>query len=175
MSNLNMVQLIGRLGQDPELKNLPSGNSVVNLRIATSETWKDKESGDRKEKTEWHSVTIYGRTAEVAQQYTEKGSLVYIQGRLQTRKWQDKNGADRYTTEIVCENFRMLSRKQGDEGGGEQRQQRSQAQGRQPAAGNTDAPGSVRDEFDDDIPFGFIIAPLFGLLAAAAHCVTYVS
>ncbi len=105
--SVNTVIVVGNLGADPEVRRLNSGNMVVNLRIATSESWKDKNSGERKEKTEWHSVVIFNEhIAKVAEQYLKKGSKVFIQGSLQTRKWQDQSGADKYTTEIVLQNFR---------------------------------------------------------------------
>ena len=108
MSSLNCVHIIGNLGQDPESRATPSGGTVTNLRIATSETWKDKHTGDKKEATEWHSVALFGRVAEIAAEYLRKGSKVYIGGSLRTRKWQDKNGNDRYTTEIVGRELKML-------------------------------------------------------------------
>ena len=105
--SLNKVILIGRLGADPEVRRLNSGDAVVNLRIATSESWRDKNSGERRERTEWHSVVIFNeQLAKVAEQYLRKGSLVYLEGQLQTRKWQDQNGQDRYTTEIVLQRYR---------------------------------------------------------------------
>jgi single-strand DNA-binding protein len=121
--SVNKVILVGNLGADPEIRRLNSGDPVVNLRIATSETWRDKNSGDRKEKTEWHSVVIFNdNLAKVAEQYLKKGMKVYIEGQLQTRKWQDQSGQDRYTTEVVVQKFRgdlqMLdARGQGGEGG----------------------------------------------------------
>lgn len=115
MSSLNKVLLIGNLGKDPESRFLPSGGAVCNFSIATTETWKDKQSGQKQEKTEWHNITMYGRLAEIAGEYLKKGSQVYIEGRLQTRKWQDKQtGADRYTTEIVADEMKMLG---GGKGG----------------------------------------------------------
>lgn len=161
MSSLNQVQIIGRLGQNPEGRQLPNGNTVANLSVATSETWKDKDTGERKERTEWHRVTIYGKLADVAVQYLEKGSQAFLQGRLQTRKWEDKEGVTRYTTEIVADQLVMLARAPNSAGGdrrngGEQRQQRSQAQGRQQsgAPADTGSSQSQRDpDWDDDIPF----------------------
>jgi single-strand DNA-binding protein len=105
---INKVILVGNLGQDPDTKAMPSGMTVCNLRIATSESWKDKQSGEMKEQTEWHSVALFGRLAEIAGEYLRKGSQVYIEGRLRTRKWQDKQGNDRYTTEIVGNEMQML-------------------------------------------------------------------
>lgn len=128
MSSLNKVQLIGRLGADPETRYMPSGSAVTNLRIATSETWKDKESGERKERTEWHSVAFFGRLAEVAAEYLRKGSQCYVEGKLRTRKWQDRDGNDRYTTEIVANELVML--------GGKRSEQPKQA-----------------EDFGDDVPF----------------------
>src|SRR5580692_5172526 len=115
---INKVILIGHLGQDPDVRALPSGSSIANLRIATTESWKDKQSGEFKEATEWHTVVLFGRTAEVAAEYLKKGSQVFIEGRLRTRKWQDKTGNDRYSTEIVGNDMQMLgSRGQGGGGG----------------------------------------------------------
>ena len=115
---INKVILIGNLGQDPETRAMPSGSSVTNLRIATSESWKDKQSGEMKERTEWHSVAMFGRLAEIAGEYLRKGSQVYIEGSLRTRKWQDKEGRDRYTTEIIGNEMQMLGARGGGGGGG---------------------------------------------------------
>lgn len=134
MRGINKVILVGNLGQDPETKYLPSGSAVTNLRIATNESWKDKDTGEKKEKTEWHSVSMFGKLAEIAGQYLRKGSQVYIEGKLQTRKWQDKNGNDRYTTEIVANEMQML----GGKGG-------------QPAHEPPVQPGP--DDFNSEIPF----------------------
>ena len=114
---VNKVILIGNLGQDPETKYMPSGSAVTNLRIATSEVFKDKETGQSQERTEWHSVAMFGRLAEIAGEYLRKGSQVYIEGRLRTRKWQDKQGQDRYSTEIVADQMQMLGGKGGGMGG----------------------------------------------------------
>ncbi len=139
---LNKVMLIGNLGQDPESRTMPSGSTVTNLRIATAEQWKDKQSGERQERTEWHSVSMFGRLAEIATEYLRKGSQVYIEGRLQTRKWQDKQGNDRWTTEIVANEMQML----GGRGGGSapMAEPPAQAPSRAPVGG---------DDFDDEIPF----------------------
>jgi single-strand DNA-binding protein len=167
---INKVILIGHLGQDPEVRALPSGSSIANLRIATTESWKDKQSGEFKEQTEWHTVVLFGRTAEVAAEYLKKGSQVFIEGRLRTRKWQDKTGNDRYSTEIVGNDMQMLGgRGQGGGGGGEGGRQghgggggRDAGRGAGAAAANTggasgefsDAPAtSTEHDFDDDIPF----------------------
>ena len=117
---VNKVILIGNLGQDPETKSLPSGSAVTNIRVATSESWKDKQTGEKKEHTEWHSIVFFDRLAEIAGQYLKKGSQVYVEGQLRTRKWQDKSGADRYTTEVRALNMQMLGGKPG--ASGEQRQ-----------------------------------------------------
>ncbi len=108
MSGVNKAIIIGRLGQEPEVKYLPSGGAVTNISVATSESWKDKSSGEKQEKTEWHRVVAFGRVAEIMGEYLHKGSQVFIEGRLQTRKWEDKEGNDRYTTEIVARDMEML-------------------------------------------------------------------
>ena len=141
MSSLNKVMLIGRLGKDPEVKFTSSGTAVCNFSLATSETFKDK-SGEKQEKTEWHNVQLWQKLAEIAGEYLTKGSLVYIEGRLQTRKWQDKDGNDRYTTEIVGERMQMLGSK-GDAG----RSDRPAPGSQSTAAENSSMPD------DDDIPF----------------------
>jgi len=148
---VNKVILIGNLGKDPEVRYMPSGSAVTNVTIATSETWKDKQSGDRQERTEWHNVVFFNRLAEIAGEYLKKGGKVYIEGSLRTRKWQDKNGQDRYTTEIVANEMQMLDSRGGAAGGayqgGEDYQQNSTAS--RPAA----AMETAGDDFDDDIPF----------------------
>ncbi|GAB2778147.1 hypothetical protein GCM10027040_00450 [Halomonas shantousis] len=113
---VNKVILIGNLGQDPEVRFLPSGNPVCNLRIATTDTWTDRQSGQRQERTEWHSVVMFNKLAEIAQQYVKKGSRIYIEGRLQTRKWQGQDGQDRYSTEIVANDMQMLDSRSGQGG-----------------------------------------------------------
>ena len=148
--SVNKVILVGNLGKDPETRRMQSGDPVVNLSIATSETWRDKASGERKEKTEWHRVVIFNKNlAEVAEKYLRKGSKVYVEGSLQTRKWTDKDGAEKYSTEIVLQNFRgeltMLDTK-GEGGGG--------GGGGGRMSGGGDAPASFqREEMDDEIPF----------------------
>ena len=121
--SVNKVIIVGNLGRDPEVRSFPNGGKVVNLRIATSETWRDKQSGERKERTEWHSVAIFNEAlGKIAEQYLRKGSTVYVEGQLETRKWQDQSGADRYTTEIVLRQFRgeltLLGGRDGGSGGG---------------------------------------------------------
>ena len=115
---INKVILVGNLGKDPETRYMPSGSAVTNLTLATSESWKDKQTGDQQERTEWHKVAMFGRLAEIAAEYLRKGSQVYIEGKLRTRKWQDKEGKDRYTTEIVADEMQMLGSKGGGAGAG---------------------------------------------------------
>ncbi|HTY95350.1 MAG TPA: single-stranded DNA-binding protein [Steroidobacteraceae bacterium] len=157
---INKVILIGNLGQDPEVRALPSGSSIANLRIATTESWKDKQSGEAKEQTEWHTVVLFGRTAEVAAEYLKKGSQVYIEGRLRTRKWQDKSGNDRYSTEIVGNDMQMLGGRGqgGGHSGGRDPGRAASGGGAATGAGSggefSDAPASSTEhDFDDDIPF----------------------
>ena len=149
---INKVILIGNLGADPETRAMPSGMTVANIRVATSENWKDKQSGENKERTEWHNVAMFGRLGEIAGEYLKKGSKVYIEGSLRTRKWQDKQGQDRYTTEIIANEMQMLDSRGG---GGRGRQPTSTPpddydQGGPPAGGGDKGGGG---EFDDDIPF----------------------
>src|SRR5450631_4886061 len=117
MASVNKVILVGNLGRDPETRYMPDGGAVTNVSIATTDTWKDKTSGEKKEATEWHRVAFFGRLAEIAGEYLKKGSQVYIEGKLQTRKWQDKEGVDKYTTEIVADRMQMLGSRQGMGGG----------------------------------------------------------
>ncbi|MCP5360761.1 MAG: single-stranded DNA-binding protein [Sinobacteraceae bacterium] len=151
---INKVILVGNLGQDPDTKAMPSGMTVCNLRIATSESWKDKQSGEMKEQTEWHSVAMFGRLAEIAGEYLRKGSQVYIEGRLRTRKWQDKQGNDRYTTEIVANEMQMLGGRGGGMGG--ESGESAGGGGRRAMGGGGSReplPSSTEGDFDDDIPF----------------------
>lgn len=129
MSSLNKVLLIGNLGADPEMRYMPNGDAVANLRIATAESWKDKATGEKKESTEWHRVVMFRKLAEIAGQYLKKGSQVYIEGKLVTRKWQDKDGQDRYSTEIVSDEMKMLGGKQNSTTSETAQKQPSQAQG----------------------------------------------
>ncbi len=143
---INKVILIGNLGADPETRYMPSGGAVTNLRLATNESWKDKETGETKDKTEWHNVVMFRRLAEIAAEYLRKGSQVYIEGKLQTRKWQDRDGNDRYTTEIVADQMQMLGgRGGGGMGGG--------MSGGDPGPGSAPPRQPAPDDFDDDIPF----------------------
>lgn len=144
MSSVNKVILVGNLGADPEVRSMQNGSKVANLRIATSESWKDKSSGERKERTEWHTVVIWNDgLVGVVERFLKKGSKVYIEGQLQTRKWQDQSGADRYSTEVVLQGYGgTLAMLDGAGGGGGERQQQSQEPRR-----------SAREELDDDIGF----------------------
>lgn len=138
MASVNRVILIGNLGSDPETQYLTSGDAVTNIRLATTESWKDKTTGEKKEATEWHRVTFFRGLAEVAGQYLRKGSQVYIEGKIKTRKWQDKDGQDRYSTEIHADEMKMLGGK---------------PEGQSKPAGTSNKPKSNFDEIGDDIPF----------------------
>jgi single-strand DNA-binding protein len=149
---VNKVILIGHLGQDPQQRAMPSGKAVVNLRLATTDQWRDKQTGENKEATEWHNVVMFDRLAEIAAEYLRKGSQIYVEGRIRTRKWQDKEGQDRYTTEIVCNEMQMLGgRGQSGAGAGAGATQ-DRAPQRQPEPARSEAAG-VAESFDDDIPF----------------------
>lgn len=165
---LNKVILIGNLGADPEVRYMPNGGAVATLRVATTEAWKDKQTGQPQERTEWHRVTFYQRTAEICGEYLRKGSKIYVEGQLRTRKWQDKDGQDRYTTEIVGDQMQMLDGKGSGGGGGGGREfdeygaaPYSPPQPNRPAGNRPSAPpsapepgfGGGLDDFDDDIPF----------------------
>ncbi len=141
---INKVILIGNLGGDPEVRYMPNGNAVANVTVATSESWKDKNTGESQERTEWHRVVFFRRLAEIVGEYLKKGSKVYVEGKLQTRKWQDQSGNDRYTTEIVANEMQMLDSRGG--GGA------PMGGGGQPSA-STPAPAPTGGDFDDDIPF----------------------
>ena len=155
---VNKVILVGNLGKDPETRYMPSGSAVTNLTLATSESWKDKQTGDQQERTEWHKIAMFGRLAEIAAEYLRKGSQVYIEGKLRTRKWQDKEGKDRYTTEIVADEMQMLGSKGGGAGAGAGSSAPAAASGssQRPAAVNAvneGVDGGPPGDFDDDIPF----------------------
>jgi single-strand DNA-binding protein len=152
---VNKVIIIGNLGADPETRAMPSGSSVANLRIATTESWRDKQSGEQQERTEWHRVALFGRLAEVAGEYLRKGSQVYIEGSLRTRKWQDKQGNERYTTEIVANDMQMLGGRGGGGGGGGggSSAPRESAEYSQASGGGSGSSSSEGTDFDDDIPF----------------------
>ncbi|WP_028885093.1 single-stranded DNA-binding protein [Teredinibacter turnerae] len=161
---VNKVILVGNLGQDPETRYMPSGGAVTNISIATSESWRDKQTGQNQERTEWHRVAFFGRLAEIAGEYLRKGSKVYVEGSLRTRKWQDQQGQDRYSTEIVASEMQMLDARgagegQGYGGGGgydapapQQHQPQAPRQAPAPQQAPPSAPPSM-DSFDDDIPF----------------------
>ena len=157
---VNKFILVGNLGSDPDTRYMPSGKAVTNIRIATSESWKDKQTGDMQERTEWHSVVLYDKLGEIAAEYLRKGSQVYIEGSLRTRKWQDKEGKDRYTTEIIGQNMQMLGGRSGGGGGGgggggfggdDEQPRRAPSR---PQQNERSAPPPADDGgFDDDIPF----------------------
>jgi single-strand DNA-binding protein len=146
---INKVIIVGNVGGDPETRYMPSGSAVTNLTVATNESWKDKQTGEKKERTEWHRVAMFNRLAEIAAEYLRKGSQVYIEGKLRTRKWQDKDGQDRYTTEIIADEMQMLGGRGGDFSGGGS--PRSGSGSSQDSGGTPPHPGP--DDFDDDIPF----------------------
>ena len=154
MASVNKVILIGNLGRDPETRYMPSGDAMVNLNLATTDQWKDK-NGEKQEKTEWHRVVIFGKTAEIAGQYLRKGSQVYIEGRLQTRKWTDKDNQERYTTEIVADRMQMLGSRGG--GGAEAPMERegvpAASSGSNRTAQQPRKQGTSFDDIEDDIPF----------------------
>ncbi|MDY7577807.1 single-stranded DNA-binding protein [Herbaspirillum sp. RTI4] len=173
MASVNKVIIVGNLGRDPETRYMPNGEAVTNIAVATTESWKDKNSGEKKELTEWHRITFYRKLAEIAGQYLKKGSQIYVEGRLQTRKWQDKEGVDRYTTEIIADSMQMLGSRQGMGGGGQMdddssygggapaqqapRQNVGNAAAGGSGGGGSRAPASRPapnfSDMDDDIPF----------------------
>jgi single-strand DNA-binding protein len=150
---INKVILVGNLGADPETRYMPSGSAVTNLTLATSEAWKDKQSGEQQERTEWHKVAMFGRLAEIAAEYLRKGSQVYIEGKLRTRKWQDKEGKDRWTTEIVADEMQMLGGKGGGAGAGAGMGAGAAAGGSSGGRAAVNDSGAPPGDFDDDIPF----------------------
>ncbi len=150
---INKVIIVGNVGGDPETRYMPSGSAVTNLTIATNESWKDKATGEQKERTEWHRVAMFNRLAEIAAEYLRKGSQVYIEGKLRTRKWQDKSGNDRYTTEIIADEMQMLGGRGGAGGGSGGGQQGGGQQGGGQQGGGNAPPQPGPDDFDDDIPF----------------------
>jgi single-strand DNA-binding protein len=152
---INKVILIGNLGADPETRAMPSGTTVANLRVATSESWRDKQTGEQQERTEWHRVALFGRLAEIAGEYLRKGSQVYIEGSLRTRKWQDKQGNERYSTEIIGNELQMLGGRGGaGAGAGASPASAAAGSGATPSYAEESAGGGSRgEEFDDDIPF----------------------
>ena len=152
MKGINKVILVGHLGNDPEVRYSASGAAIANISLATSESWKDKQTGEQNERTEWHRVVMFNRLGEIAGEYLRKGSLVYIEGKLQTRKWQDKDGQDRYSTEVVANEMQML----GGRGEGGQQNQAPQQNNQPPQPANaprTNSNGTPAPGFDDDVPF----------------------
>ena len=149
MASVNKVILVGNLGRDPETRYMPDGAAITNVSVATSYQWTDKTSGEKKEETEWHRVVFRGRLAEIAREYLKKGSQVYVEGRLRTRKWQDKEGQDRYTTEIMADAMKMLGSRSG---AGEPRAEPS-AEPRGEAKAAAKKPAGKFDDMEDDIPF----------------------
>jgi single-strand DNA-binding protein len=157
---VNKVILVGNLGADPETRSMPSGMTVTNIRIATSESWKDKASGAQQERTEWHSIALFGRLGEIAAEYLRKGSQVFVEGKLRTRKWQDKTGNDRFTTEIIADNMQMLGGRAGGGGGAPAMSggaDRGTGGGAPPRddydQSSAPTPAGGKEDFDDDIPF----------------------
>jgi single-strand DNA-binding protein len=148
---INKVIIVGNLGQDPETRYMPSGAAVTNFTVATNESWKDKQTGEQKDRTEWHRVAMFNRLAEIAAEYLRKGSQVYIEGKLRTRKWQGQDGQDRYTTEIIADEMQMLGGRGGAGGGSFGGGGGQQGGGQQGGGGAPPQPGP--DDFDDDIPF----------------------
>lgn len=149
--SVNKVIVIGNLGADPEVRYMPSGSAVTNIRVATSERWKDRQTGEQQERVEWHRIVMFNKLGEIAGEYLRKGAKVYIEGRLQTRKWQDQSGNDRYSTDIIANEMQMLDNRGGGSGqGGYQAQQGQAAPAQQGSGQNPDTSGQ---DFDDDIPF----------------------
>lgn len=165
MSSVNKVILVGRLGNDPEVRYTATGSAVANISLATSENWKDKQTGEKQERTEWHRIVFFNKLAEIVAQYLRKGSLIYVEGALQTRKWQDKNGEDRYTTEIVANEMRMLGSKSESSGTASYSAPAAPSSYAPAASSNMSSqqqsaprpsappPSSSPDNFDDDVPF----------------------
>ncbi len=149
---VNKVTLIGNLGADPEVRYTNNGSAVANIRLATAESWRDKETGEQQERTEWHRVVFFSRLAEIVGEYLKKGSQVYVEGRIQTRKWQDRDGNDRYTTEIVANEMQMLGGRGGG-GGGSSGFESANAPSTVDETNSQGAPEPPMDDFDDDIPF----------------------
>ena len=150
---INKVILIGNLGADPEVRYLPNGNPVATLSLATSESWKDKQTGERQERTEWHRVVCFNKLGEIVGEYTKKGSKVYVEGSLKTRKWQDQQGVERYTTEIMANDIQMLDSKGNDSQSFYQPKQESSQPRHQPEKNNMSKDHDAFQELDDDIPF----------------------
>ncbi len=157
MASVNKVILVGNLGKDPEVRYMPSGEAIANITVATTDSWKDKQ-GEKQERTEWHRVSFFGKLAEIVGQYLKKGSQIYVEGRLQTRKWQDKEGQDRYTTEIVADKMQMLGGRSGGGMGSMDQDSGAQDNGRSEPSAKSSGSAPVKssagfDDFEDDIPF----------------------
>lgn len=157
MASVNKAIIVGNLGRDPETRYMTNGDAVTNIAVATTDSWKDKTTGEKKEQTEWHRITFYRKLAEIAGQYLKKGSQVYVEGRLQTRKWTDKDGNERYTTEIIADTMQMLGGRQGMGGNAPADDDYAQQAPARPSAGGASKPASRPapnfSEMDDDIPF----------------------
>lgn len=157
MASVNKVIVVGNLGRDPETRYMPSGDAMTNIAVATTDKWKDKASGEQKEATEWHRIAFFGKLAEIAGQYLKKGSQVYIEGKLRTRKWTDKDGVEKYTTEIIADTMQMLGSRQGMGGGAAMDEGNGAPASRpNPSAGASrpaSKPASNFSDMDDDIPF----------------------
>ena len=161
MASVNKVILIGNLGRDPEVRYAPSGSAIANVTIATSRNWKDKTTGERQEETEWHRVVFYDKLAEIAGEYLKKGKSVYVEGRLKTRKWTDKDGVEKYTTEVIADQMQLLGGREGgagggggmDDGGGAAAPRQAPAARPAPAGKPAAKPAGGFDDMDDDIPF----------------------
>lgn len=164
MASVNKVIIVGNLGRDPETRYMPNGDAVTNIAVATTESWKDKNTGEKKELTEWHRITFYRKLAEIAGQYLKKGSQIYVEGRLQTRKWTDKEGVERYTTEIIADTMQMLGSRQGMGGGASMDDDYGSAPAPRQQGGGGGGGGAARggaasrpapnfSDMDDDIPF----------------------
>ncbi len=160
MAGLNKVMIIGNLGADPEVRYMPSGGAVTNIRVATSEVWKDKQTGEKQERTEWHRITLFNRIGEIAAQYLRKGSRVFVEGSLRTNKWQDPNGNDRYSTDIIASSMQLMDSKGAGAGASFDESNMPPAEGqyqaKAPMGGGTKAPvaaTTLDEDFDDDIPF----------------------
>ena len=150
---INKAILVGHLGKDPDVRYTASGSAMANITVATTESWKDKQSGEKQERTEWHRVVFFGRLAEIVAEYLKKGAQVYIEGRIQTRKWQDKDGNDRYTTEIVANDMQMLGSRSGAGMDNFNQEPAAQPQSSGGAASVPAGNAAVEQDFDDDIPF----------------------
>ena len=155
MASVNKVILVGNLGKDPEVRYMPSGDAITNITMASTDSWKDK-NGEKQEKTEWHRVAFFGKLAEIAGEYLKKGSQVYVEGRLQTRKWQDKEGHDRYTTEIIADRMQMLGSRSG--GGNYEVQDKAPTEAPRESSGGANTKPAAKkggdfEDFEDDIPF----------------------